>query len=58
MEAKYKIGDKVDINCDNEILEVEVFGHVEIRKRNHYSLRSGAQFYFVEESEILERPNE
>jgi hypothetical protein len=58
MEAKYKVGEKVDINRDNEILEVEVFGYVEIRKRNHYSLRSGAQFYFVEESEILERSNE
>ncbi len=57
MEAKYKVGEKVDINRDNEILEVEVFGIVNsnLEEEVLYSLRSGAQFYLVGESEILER---
>jgi hypothetical protein len=59
MEAKYKVGEKVDINRDNEILEVEVFGILKekLEGETFYSLRSGAQFYFLKESEILERPN-
>lgn len=55
MEAKYKPGDKVDINRDNEILEVEVFGYFFRNNRTFYSMRSGAQFYLVEESDILEK---
>ena len=57
MERKYKIGDMVDINRNNEILEVEVFGHFKIRERIGYSVRVGVQFYVIEESEILERVN-
>jgi hypothetical protein len=58
MEAKYKVGEKVDINRDNEILEVQIFGHFKMRERVLYSVRSGGQFHVVEESEILERVNE
>lgn len=59
MGAKYKVWDKVDINLDNEILEVEVFGVLKekLEGETFYSLRRGAQFYFLKESEILERPN-
>jgi hypothetical protein len=58
MEAKYKVGEKVDINRDNEILEVEIFGHFKMRERILYSVRLGVHFYVIEESDILERPNE
>ena len=58
MEAKYKVGQKVDINRDNEILEVQIFGHFKMRERVLYSVRSEGQFYVIEESDILERPNE
>ncbi len=60
MEAKYKVGQKVDINRGSKILEVEVFGIVNstLEEEIFYSLRLGAQFYLVGESEILERPNE
>lgn len=55
MEAKYKVGQKVDLNHGNEILEVEVFGIVDsnLEEEVLYSLRLGAQFYLVGESEIL-----
>ena len=58
MEAKYKVGQKVDINRDNEILEVQIFGHFKMRERVLYSVRSRGQFHVIEESDILERPNE
>ena len=58
MEAKYKVGEKVDINRDNEILEVQIFGHFKMRERVLYSVRSEGQFHVIEESEILERVNE
>ena len=55
MEAKYKIGDIVIINRDNEILNAEVFG---IKSSNSggkpsYSLRVGHNFYFVDEDQII-----
>jgi hypothetical protein len=55
MEAKYKVGEKVDINRDNEILEVQIFGHFKMRERILYSVRLGVHFYVIEESDILER---
>lgn len=58
MEAKYKVGEKVDINRDNEILEVQIFGHFKMRERVLYSVRSEGKFHVIEESEILERVNE
>jgi hypothetical protein len=58
MEAKYKVGQKVDINRDNEILEVQIFGHFKMRERVLYSVRSEGKFHVIEESEILERVNE
>ena len=58
MEAKYKVGQKVDINRDNEILEVQIFGHFKMRERVLYSVRSEGEFHVIEESEILERVND
>lgn len=58
MEAKYKVGEKVDINRDNEILEVQIFGHFRMRERVLYSVRSEGKFHVIEESEILERVND
>lgn len=58
MEAKYKVGEKVDINRDNEILEVQIFGHFKMRERVLYSVRSKGKFHVIEESEILERVND
>jgi|LakMenEpi03Aug12_release.lakeMendotaPanAssembly.Ray.scaffolds.fasta_scaffold69652_4 hypothetical protein len=58
MEAKYKVGQKVDINRDNEILEVQIFGHFKMRERVLYSVRSEGKFHVIEESEILERVND
>ena len=58
MEAKYKVGEKVDINRDNEILEVQIFGHFKMRERVLYSVRLGVHFYVIEESDILERVND
>ena len=58
MEVKYKVGEKVDINRDNEILEVQIFGHFKMRERVLYSVRLGVHFYVIEESDILERVND
>jgi len=58
MEARYKVGQKVDINRDNEILEVQIFGHFKMRERVLYSVRSEGKFHVIEESEILERVND
>ena len=58
MEAKYKVGEKVDINRDNEILEVQIFGHFKMKERVLYSVRSKGKFHVIEESEILERVND
>lgn len=58
MEAKYKVGDRVDINRDNEILEGEVFGHFQVSGKLFYSIKHNSAFYLIEAKEILERPNE
>lgn len=54
MDAKYKIGDMVIINLDNEIIDAEVFGIVgSTIGRPSYSLRVGHNFYFVDEDRII-----
>lgn len=59
MDAKYKPGDKVDINLDNEILQVEVFGYFKGQKGIVYSIRTPEGFILLQdETDILERPNE
>lgn len=58
MEAKYKVGEKVDINRDNEIIEVQIFGHFKMRERILYSVRSEGKFHVIEQTDILERPHE
>jgi hypothetical protein len=48
------------LNSDNEIIDAEVFAYINLAlgKKTAYSLRSGAQFYFLSESEIIEKVNE
>jgi ribosomal protein L21E len=59
MEAKYKAGDKVDINRDNEILQVEVFGYFRGESSLLYSVRTQEGFIIlVDEKDILEEPYE
>jgi hypothetical protein len=60
MEAKYRVGQKVDLNHNNKVLKVEVFGIVNsnLEEEVLYTLRSGAQFYLAGESEISERSDE
>lgn len=60
MERKYKVGEKVDINRDNEIIQAEVFAYVNLDcgNKQSYSLRIGSHFIFVDEEEIIERTNE
>ena len=54
MEAKYKAGDKVDINRDNEILQVEVFGYFRGESSLIYSVRTEEGFIgLVDETDIL-----
>jgi ribosomal protein L21E len=59
MDAKYKSGDKVDINLGNEILQVEVFGSFKGQEGTVYSLRTSEGFILLQnETDILEKPNE
>ena len=59
MEAKYKAGDKVDINRDNEILQVEVFGYFRGESSLIYSVRTEEGFIgLVDETDILEESYE
>ena len=54
MEAKYKVGDLVDINRDNEILQVKVFGYFEGQNGIIYSVRTDDGFIIlVDESDII-----
>jgi len=55
MDAKYKVGDIVIINRDNEILDAEVFGIMKSTSgdKPSYSLRVGHNFYFVDEDRII-----
>ena len=58
MERKYKIGEEVLINRDNEILDAIVFAYVNLENKLAYSLKMGNHFIFVEEDEIIERIDE
>jgi len=59
MEAKYKAGDKVNINRDNEIITTIVFGYASRENRPLYSLKTGqGEFILVEESDIIARSDE
>jgi hypothetical protein len=55
MEAKYKVGEKVLINRDNEIIDAEVFGVMKnnLEKETFYSIKVRSNFYFLSESEII-----
>jgi hypothetical protein len=57
MSRKYDIGDMILINRDNEILDAEVFAHINLSLGNKvaYSLKIGNQFFFVEEKDIIEK---
>jgi len=48
MEAKYKVGEKVLINRDNEIIDAEVFGVMKnnLEKETFYSIKVRSNFYF------------
>ena len=59
MDAKYKSGDKVDINLGNQIFQVEVFGSFNGQEGIVYSVRTPEGFIILQdETDILERPNE
>ena len=60
MEAKYKVGEKVLINRDNEIIDAEVFGVMKnnLEKETFYSIKVGSNFYFLSESELIQVTHE
>lgn len=58
MEAKYKVGEQVLIDRDNEILNAIVFAHVNLKNKLAYSLRIGNHFIFVEEDRIIKKTDE
>lgn len=55
MERKYKIGEKVLLNLDNEIVDAEVFAYInlDLGRKSAYSLRVDKRFFFVEEDDII-----
>lgn len=54
MDAKYKIGEMVIINLDNEIIDAEVFGIVKNTSgKPSYSLRVKGNFIFTSEDRII-----
>ena len=54
MDAKYKIGEMVIINLDNEIIDAEVFGIVNSTSgKPSYSLKVKGNFIFVDEDRII-----
>ena len=54
MDAKYKIGEMVIINLDNEIIDAEVFGIVNSTTgKPSYSLRVKGNFIFMNEDRII-----
>ncbi len=57
MARKYNVGDMVVINYDNEILDAEVFAHInlDLGTKSAYSLRIGNHYIFVREEEIIEK---
>lgn len=59
MDAKYKVGDKVDINLGNNILQVEIFGYFNGQNGITYSVKTPDGFIILQdETDILEKPNE
>ena len=60
MERKYKVGEKVVINYGNDIIDAEVFAHInlELGTKSAYSLRINNHFIFVKEEDIIERTDE
>lgn len=59
MDAKYKVGDKVDINLGNNILQVEIFGYFNGQNGITYSAKTPDGFIILQdETDILEKPNE
>lgn len=56
MERRYKPGNKIDINLDNEILQVEVIGVFTGLKERIYSVKTlEGTIILVKQSDILER---
>jgi hypothetical protein len=55
MDAKYKVGELVIINRDNEMIDAEVFGIMKSisGEKPSYSLRVGSNFYFLDEDRII-----
>jgi hypothetical protein len=55
MDAKYKVGEIVIINLDNEIIDAEVFGIVNSNSggKPSYSLRVKGNFIFMNEDRII-----
>jgi hypothetical protein len=54
MDAKYKVGEMVIINLDNEIIDAEVFGIVNSTTgKPSYSLRVKGNFIFTSEDRII-----
>lgn len=54
MDAKYKVGDMVIINLDNEIIDAEVFGIVNNTPgKPSYSLKVKGNFIFMNEDRII-----
>lgn len=55
MDAKYKVGEMVIINLDNEIIDAEVFGIVRsyTYEKPSYSLRVKGNFIFMNEDRII-----
>jgi len=59
MEAKYKVGEKVNINWNNIIIEVEVFGYFQGQKEIVYSVRTSQGFLLLQnETDILEKTDD
>jgi ribosomal protein L14 len=60
MDAKYKVGELVIINRDNEMIDAEVFGVMNnnLEKETFYSIRVGEKFFFLEEDAIIKVTDE
>jgi hypothetical protein len=59
MEAKYKVGEKVNINWNGRIIVVEVFGYFQGQKEIVYSVKTSNGFLLLQnETDILEKINE
>ena len=60
MDAKYKVGEMVLLNLDNEIIDAKIFGVIEnnLEKEPFYSIEFRGNFIFVEESRVIKLSNE